>query len=408
MDSFLDSFQASRVLSKNVDTQLFQGKFNPGTGESIDIKRPTDFTTVRTPKGDVSGQTKSDIITGKATATVQDYFTAFVDYDEADEAIKMNQLDQLLAPMATRLNTDFETDYAQFMLKNTGLLSGTVGTALTTWDHVAGMGAIMQASGVPMDGSWCAAVNPFVQRKLASDQRSLGGETGAMTANQRAVITDNFAGMKVMTATTLGSYTTGAGADRTGAVVGTPVATYSAARNTMTQVIGVTGFQANLVVAAGETITVAGRHRLNLSTRKVMIDETGAPILFSATVTETVTLDGSGAGNLTVTGPAIFETAGAYNTVSSAIAAGDVVTLGGAASTIIQPNLFWHKQAFTVASVPIKRLHATDTIATTEDGLQLRVTKDSDFYKNENQVRIDFRPAYGVLNPFFAGQGYGG
>jgi len=85
-----------------------------------------------------------------------------------------------------------------------------------------------------------------------------------------------------------------------------------------------------------------------------------------------------------------------------------VVTLGGAASTIIQPNLFWHKQAFTVASVPIKRLHATDTIATTEDGLQLRVTKDSDFYKNQNQVRIDFRPAYGVMNPFFAGQGFGG
>ena len=408
MDSFLDSFQSSRVLTKEVDTQLFQGKFNPSTGESIDVKRPTDFNTVRTPKGDVSGQTKSDIITGKATATVQDYFTAFVDYDEADEAIKMNQLDQLLAPMAKRVVTDFETDYAQFMLKNTGLLSGTVGTALTTWDHVAGMGAIMQASGVPMDGSWCAAVNPFVQRKLASDQRSLGGETGAMSANQRAVISDNFAGMKVMTATTLGSYTTGAGADRTGAVVGTPVATYAAARNTMTQVIGVTGFQANLVVAAGETITVTGRNRLNLSTRKVMIDETGAPILFSATVTETVTLDGSGAGNLTVTGPAIFEATGAYNTVNSAIAAGDVVTLGGAASTIIQPNLFWHKQAFTVASVPIKRLHATDTIATTEDGLQLRVTKDSDFYKNQNQVRIDFRPAYGVMNPFFAGQGFGG
>jgi len=203
MDSFLDSFQSSRVLTKEVDTQLFQGKFNPSTGESIDVKRPTDFNTVRTPKGDVSGQTKSDIITGKATATVQDYFTAFVDYDEADDAIKMNQIDQLLKPLATRVVTDYETDFAQFMLKNTGLLSGTVGTALTTWDHVAGMGAIMQASGVPMDGSWCAAVNPFVQRKLASDQRSLGGETGAMSANQRAVISDNFAGMKVMTTTTL-------------------------------------------------------------------------------------------------------------------------------------------------------------------------------------------------------------
>jgi len=411
MDAFLDKFQSSRVLTKNVDTQLFAGKLNPSTGENIDIKRPTDYVSVRTPKGDVSGETESSIITGKATAKVQDYFTVFVDYDEADEALKMNQLDQLLAPMATRIATDFETDFAKFMMKNTALLSGTVGTAVSTWDHVAGMGAIMQATGVPMDGNWCAAVNPFVQRKLASDQRSLGGETGGMTANQRATITENFAGMKVMTATTLGSYTTGTGADRAGTVVGTPVATYLAAKDTMTQVIGVTALQANLVVAAGETVTITAAsgalNRLNLSTRQTMIDETGAPVLWSGTVTESVTLDGSGAGNLTVTGPAIFEAAGQYNTVSQAIAAGDVITLGGAADTIIQPNLFWHKQAFTVASVPIKKLQATDTVATTEDGLQFRVTKDSSFLENKNQVRIDFRPAYGVMNPFFAGQGFG-
>ena len=183
MRSFLDSFESERVLSKNVDTQLFQGKFNPSTGENIDVKRPTDYVSVRTPKGDVSGETKSDIITGKATATVQDYFTVFVDYDEADEAIKMDQIDQLLAPMATRLVTDFETDYADFMMKNTALKAGSVGTAVSTWDDVAEAGAIMQSTGIPMDGSWKYAFNPFTQRKLASDQRSLGGETGAMTAN---------------------------------------------------------------------------------------------------------------------------------------------------------------------------------------------------------------------------------
>jgi hypothetical protein len=258
-----------------------------------------------------------------------------------------------------------------------------------------------------MDGNWCAAVNPFVQRKLASDQRSLGGETGTMTANERATITNNFAGMKVLTATTLASYTTGVGADRAGTVVGVPVATYLAAKDTMTQVVGVTAFQANLVVQAGETVTITGRSRLNLSTRQPMIDETGATVVWTATVTQTVTLGASGEGNLTLTGPAIFEANGQYNTVVSAIAASDVITLGGAASTIIQPNLFWHKQAFTCASVPIKRLQATDTIATTEDGLQFRVTKDSSFLENKNQVRIDFRPAYGVMNPFFAGQGYG-
>lgn len=407
MNSFLDKFESERVLTKNVDTQLFAGKFNGSTGDTIDVKRPTDYNAVRTSNGDVSGETKSDILTGKASAVVQDYFTAFVDYEEADEAIKMDQLDELLAPMATRIVTDFETDYANFMMKNTALLAGTVGTGVATWDDVAEAGAIMQATGVPMDQAWCYAANPFTQRKLASDQRSLGGETGAMTANQRATITDNFAGMKVMTATTLSNYTTGLGADRAGTVVGTPVATYVAAKDTMTQVVGVTAFQANLVVAAGETVTVTGVNRLNLSTRKPMIDETGSQVVWTATVTESVTLDGSGAGNLTLTGPAINEVNGQYNTSDVAIGAGDVITLGGAASTIIQPNLFWHKQAFTVASVPIKKLHSTDTIGTTEDGLQLRVSKGVGFLENEQKVRIDFRPAYGVMNPFFAGQGFG-
>ena len=407
MKSFLDKFESERVLTKNVDTQLFAGKFQGDTGDTIDVKRPTDYRTVRTAKGDVSGETKSDIVTGKASATVQDYFTTFVDYDEADEAIKMDQLDTLLAPMATRIVTDFETDYAGFMMKNTGLLAGTVGTGVSSWDDVAEAGAIMQASGVPVDGALCYAANPFTQRKLASDQRSLGGETGAMTANQRATITDNFAGMRVMTANTLASYTTGTGADRAGTVVGTPVATYASAKDTMTQVIGVTAFQANLAVKAGETVTITGRNRLNLSTRLPVIDETGSQVVFTGTVTQDVTLDGSGAGNLTITGPAIFEANGQYNTVDSAIAASDVITLGGAASTIIQPNLFWHKQAFTVASVPIKKLHSTDTIATTEDGLQLRVSKGVGFLENNNKVRIDFRPAYGVMNPFFAGQGFG-
>ena len=408
---FLEKFDSERVLSKNVDTQLLAGKFNPSTGDTVDFKRPTDYVSVRTSNGDVSGETKSDIITGKASGVVQDYFTAFVDYDEADEAIKMDQLDQLLAPMATRIKTDFELDFASFMMKNTALLAGTVGTAADTWDDIAEAGAIMQATGVPMDDQWMYAVNPFTQRKLASTNVSLGagGSAGGriMSSLDKAIINDSFAGMRVMTATTLASYTTGTGADRAGTVVGTPTATYVGAKDTMTQVIGVTAFQANLVVAAGETVTVTGRNRLNLSTRQPILDETGAVIVFSGTVTESVTLDGSGAGNLTITGPAIFEAAGQYNTVDSAIAASDVITLGGAADTIIQPNLFWHKQAFSVGSVPIKKLHSTDTLATTEDGLQFRVSKGVGFLENEQKVRIDFRPAYGVMNPFFAGKGFG-
>lgn len=405
--TFLDKFETKRVLSKNVNTQLLSGKFNPDTGDNYDFKRPTDYSSVRTATGDVSGETANSIITGKATGTVQDYFTVFVDFDEADEALKMDQLDQLLDPMATRIATDMELDFGNFMMKNTALLAGTVGTAITTWDHVAEQGAILQASGVPMDGGWCSAVNPFTQRKLASDQRSLGGETGSMTANQRATITENFAGMKVLSCTTLGSYTTGAGADRAGTLSATPTGTYLAAKDSLQQTIAVAGFQANLVVAAGETITVSGRNRLNLSTRQPIIDENGAEILYSGTVTETVTLSGTGTGTLVISGAGIFETGGQYNTVDSALTSGDVVTLGGAAATLIQPSLFWHKQAFAIGSVPMKKLYSTDTIATTEDGLQFRISKGTGFLENQQKVRIDFRPAYGAMNQFMAGQGFG-
>ena len=410
MQSFLDKFESERVLTKNVDTQLFSGKFNPSTGSNIDIKRPTDYVSVRTATGDLTAETESDIITGKATATVQDYFTTFVDYDEAAEALEMDQLDELLAPMATRMKTDFELDFANFMKNNSGLTSGTYGSPALTWDDIAAYGSIMDATGVPMDQQWNVAVNPFTQRKLASDQRSMGagGSAGGLIseAHRRAILSDNFAGMKVMSANTLGSNTIAAGADRVGAITSVDV-TYVTAKDTMTQAITVSAFEANLVIKAGEVLQVTGRNRLNLSTRTEILDETGTAIVFTGTVVSDVTLSGTGTGVIVITGPAIFEAAGQYNTTSSAIAAADVITLLGSAGDIIQPNLFWHKQAFTVASVPIKKLKATDTVATTEDGLQFRVTRDSDFTKNQNKVRIDFRPAYGVMNPFFAGLGFG-
>ncbi len=73
-------------------------------------------------------------------------------------------------------------------------------------------------------------------------------------------------------------------------------------------------------------------------------------------------------------------------------------------TTILGMYLF---AAFTIASVPIKKLHSTDTIGTTRDGLQMRVSKYADGDANKQTVRFDLRPAYGTMNPFFAGQGFG-
>jgi hypothetical protein len=409
---FLEKFDSERVLSKNVNTQLLQGRFDPSTGTQVDFKRPTDYVSVRTTSGDVSTNTASDIITGKATGTVQDYFTVHVDYNEADEALKMDQLDQLLAPMATRIKTDLEVDFAGFMMKNGNLVSGSSGTGVSTWDHIADAGAMLQSIGVPMDMPWCYAVNPYTQRALASTNRSLGagGVAGEMIkqASERAIITRNFAGFNVMTATTLASYTTGSGADRTGALKASPDVTYVTHKDTMQQTLQLNGLATGMVISPGETIEIAGRNRLNLSTRQTILDETGATVLFRGTVVTGATVAG-GSATVVISGPAIFESGGAYNTVASAPVSGDVVSLGGGAvNKVVQPNLFWHPQAFGIGSVPIKKLYSTDTIATTSDGLQFRVSKGTSFLENKQIVRFDFRPAYAVLNPFFAGQSFGG
>lgn len=412
-EQMLDSFESKRVLSKNVNTQMLTGKFDPDSGDTFDFKRPTDYVAVETPDGDVSGEIESDIITGRASGIVQPYITVFVKFSEADQAIKMGNLKQLLEPMATRLVTRLETNMAKFMMKNSGLLSGTPGTAISTWDQVAAVGSIMDATGVPADSEWMLAVNSFTQRSLASDQRSLGagGAAGGLIseAHRRAILTEDFAGLRVMKANTLASYTTDTVADRAGTVTTVDV-TYPTAKNTMTQAITVADFGANLKVKAGETLEITGRNRLNLSTREIILDETSTAIKFTGTVVNDVDLDASGIGVITITGPALFEDAagtGAYNTTDTAVTGGDVITLLGPDSKIIQPNLFWHKNAFAIGSVPMERLNATDTFAETEDGIQIRVTKFSDELKNQNKVRIDIRPAFAALNPFFAGQAFG-
>lgn len=404
---FLKHVESSRVLTKTVDTQLLDGKFTPATGSNVDFKRPHDYNTIRSPGGDLTGETKSSIIAGKATGTVQDYFTVAIEWENVQEALELNQLDQILEPAARRIVTDFETDFGKYMIKNAGLSVGTPGTAISTWTHIANQGSIMKATGVPESADWYSVINPYVGATLASAQSGIYAESLVKTAWERAQISAPFAGLKAIVSNALPSYTTGVNADRAGTLSGTPTPTYLAAKDTMMQTLAVTGFANGAVVNAGEIIQVTGRYRNNISTRQPVFDASGAQVLWRAVVTETVTLGSSGEGNLVVAGPAIFETDGQYNTVTSPLTSGDVVTLLGTSATAYQPSMFYHKQAFGIGSVRLPKLYMTDTTATTEDGFNIRVCRYSDGETNTQKIRFDFLPAYATFNPLYAGQGYG-
>jgi len=405
---FLDAFENSRVITKTVDTQLLADKFNPSSGSTVDFKRPHDYNTIRTSGGDISSSTKSSIIAGKATGTFQNYFTAATEWGNVEEALQLDQLEDILAPMARRIVTDLELDFASFMLKNSSLRYGTHGTAVDAWSDVAGAGAFMDSIGINPASDRYYLMNPFTVATLASAQSGLNSVDSLIrTAWENAQISTNFGGLRALSATTLASFTSSSGADRAGTLSAAPDATYVTAKDTMTQSLAVTAFQANMVVKAGELVTIANVNRLNQSTRQAMVSATGTNIAWTGVVTADVTLGASGEGTLVVAGPAIYEANGQYNTVTAAPANGAVITIVSATATLYQPNLFYTKQAFGLGTVKLPKLYSTDTVATTSDGMSIRISKYSDGNANSQQIRFDLLPAYACFDPSKAGQGFG-
>ena len=403
---FLEAFESSRVVTKTVNTQLLSGKFNPSTGTKVDFKRPHDYNSIRSTGGDISAAAKSDIIAGKATGTVQPYFTSATEWSNIQEALELDQLDQILEPMARRLVTDLELDLAKFMRINTGLNYGARGTAVDAWSDVAGAGAMMDSVGVPMRDNKYYLMHPFTTTSLASAQSGLNAADGLVrTAFEKAQIASNFGGMKALTSNALSSYTSGTTTDRSGDLKTAPDATYVTAKDTMQQTMVIETLGTG-TIEAGDQIQVAGVNRLNIATRQLILDATGAAVPWTGTVLSVVTITGNEA-TVVVSGAAIFEANGQYNNVDAAPAAGAVVTILGAAGAVYQPNLFYTEQAFGLGTVKLPKLYSTDTVATTSDGMSIRVSKYSDGDANTQKIRFDCLPAYACFNPNFAGQGYG-
>ncbi len=403
---FLEKFENKRVLCKAVDSQLLSGKFTPASGSTVDFKRPHDYNTIRTPDGDISASQKSDIISGKATGTVQRFFTVATEWNNIEEALELDQLDQILAPMATRMVTDLELDLGKYMIANAALSYGDPDVAVSKWSDIAGSGALMDALGVPSD-MLHYVMNPFTNVKLADTQTGLSSGSDSLVNDswKKATITEDFGGMRVMASNALKTFTASSITDRVGAVSGVPLATYVAHKDSMVQAINVTDF-GNGTIAAGEIVEVTGKFHLSLATREPIVGADGQQVKFRGVVTQDALISG-GSGTLLVAGPAINEPNGQYNTVTEPLADGDVITLLGTAEAIYQPNLFFHKQAFGLGTVKLPKLYSEDTVATTEDGISIRVTRYSNGDANRQKIRFDMLPAYATFNPFFAGKGFG-
>ncbi len=403
---FAEEFYNARDLTKKVVALPHADKNNLKTGDKVEAHYLCAYRcikTISTPDGNISGKDLSGGLTDKVNGMVQGNLTV-LPFLKLDEEVEMNKLGKLLKPIAISLVNNLEADYARFMMENSGHQAGTYGTPVKTLYEVAKAGAIMESFEIPQKEDWFYVVNPFTLNKLADDLRSPDA-SGSEDERLSKALRERFSlDMQLTEAATLADLTTAdTGGNRVGVLAATPDGTYRTAQYTMQQTLAVSDFGTfSGTVPAGTVVKVAGRNRLNPITGQPILDEAMKVIEHTGVVASDAVLT-DGAGDLIVSGPALHETDGTYNTVDSPLTAGDKISMLGEDAKSYQPNLFWQKQAFAIGSAPTKGSLKINCLHTTKDGLQFQVSADPD----TREVRFDFRPVYYVIDPFFAGQGWG-
>lgn len=411
---FVQCFDTRSVLGKMVNTSLIASDHDATTGDTIYLKRPQNSVAVETAGGDLTG-VSSDIIAGRAPAVVQNYISVIRNWTNREEMLSFDELKtELLDSAASELVRKVERNLYTFMQRSASLIQGVPGTPVTAWSHIAGAATQLDAMGVDVADSWYL-MSPSTREGLADAQKGLSAGSDMLVddAFKRYVLNADFAGLRAVSSNNMSTYQAGASALRTGTVLAAPDQTYLTAKDSLTQSIQLTGLTASTAnaVRPGDLIriTQASRTRINPLTREVIFDKTGAQVQYTFVVLTGGATNASGQVTVTVSGAAINEASGAYNTINTAIQAGDTFSLLGSANTVYQPNLFFHKNAFAMSTIKAPELKGgVETSYISKGGLSIRVSFFANGTTNVQQVRFDIVPVFSCLNQYAAGNAFGG
>lgn len=409
LKKFLPGFMSDLVLAKTVDRQLLAGEINSNTGDSVSFKRPHQFSSLRTATGDISGQTKNNLVSGKATGRVGNYITVAVEYGQLEEAIKLNQLDEILMPVRQRIVTDLETELAKFMMNNGALSLGSPNTPINKWSDVAQTASFLKDLGVN-EGENYAVMDPWSAQRLADAQSGLhGSDKLIQTAWEDAQISGNFGGIRALMSNGLASRSQGAfGGTLT--VQANPTVTYIAVKDTYQFTVTLAGATASVngFLKAGDQIKFTNTFWLNQQSKQALYNGS-TPISFTATVLQDANSTAGGQVTVTLSGVPIYDAAPQqqYNAVSRQVVAGDAVTVIGTASQTMKPNLFYNKFFCGLGTIPLPKLNSIDSAVATYEGFSIRVHKYADGDANVQKMRFDLLPAYVCFNPHMGGQFFG-
>ena len=309
-----------------------------------------------------------------------------LDFTTAEMTMNLDNFsDLVLKPRVSQLAASIDADLAN-AFKYIGNSVGTPGTTPATSQVILSANQKLNELAAPM-GQRYACVNPAANASLVEGMKGLFNPVGAISKQfKNGMMGEGILGLDEFNMSqSIASFTVGSrdGAGTTSAAVSTEGAT----------TISVTGLGASGTIKLGDVFTVADCYAVNPQTRQ----STGS--LFQFVALADLTLDGSGAGDVTVA--AMYSSSHALATVNSLPGNSKAVTFLGTASTAYPQNLIYHKDSITFATADLVLPKGNGTASRAQhNGISMRLVKDWYDAVNDRMVtRLDVLYGWAVLRP---------
>lgn len=379
-----NSLSFTKYVNKSYAKDYTNSNVRPGT--SINIPKPARFAVT-------SGAVASfpDITEDSVALTVAQYNASFAPTSvEMTTAVDRERFsERYIRPMAIALASQVDKDGLALALSNVFNYTGTAATTPTTLNAYLQAKSIALELGMPADDQIAAVLNPAAEAALVN---ALNGQFHSATEIAQQYKTGKMGlagGMKFSMDQLVATSTAG----QRGGTPLTNGATASGATTLVTD--GWTASAANRV-KKGDRFTIANVYAVNPITKV----STGR--LQQFVVTADAASDGSGNATISVL-PAIISTAGTTQNVDSAPADNAALTFTNiGVSAITAHNLVFHRDAFTMACIPMQTYAGLDKSAVEYDadtGIAVRITQGMDVTNDKLLVRADVLYGWAATRP---------
>jgi hypothetical protein len=323
------------------------------------------------------------------TLTVSSQKHIGVNFTSAELTMQLDDFaERVLKPRISQLASSIDADVAN-SYKYIGNTVGTPGTTPSTSLVLLQAQQKLNENAAVMDPRY-ATVNPAANAGLVEGLKGLFNPTDTISKQfKNGMMGTGVLGLnEINMSQSIKQFTTGS-RDATGGTLSAAVTAEGATS------IVVTGAGANDTVKLGDVFTVADCFAVNPQTR----ESTGS--LFQFVAVADVTLNGSGAGTITVA--PMYSASNALATVDVLPQNGKAVVFVGAASSQYAQNLVYHKDAITFATADLLLPQGVDMAArAVHNGISLRIVRQYDINNDRLPCRIDVLYGYSVIRPQMA------